>query len=176
MSDDSLPIQVNPFRLADKATKLCGSVLVKNMPRLVPSLMTDEGEVQATLDFGVDQQGIRNVKAHFETSLTLQCQRCMESFVQEITSDFVLGIVASETEAERLPDRYEPLIAVDNSLLLLEMIEEELIISLPIVPMHNDRVCKVKTPIVIADNTQATNGVKENPFKVIESLKGKKTE
>jgi uncharacterized protein len=106
------------------------------MSRLRSSLSSDEGEVRVDLSFGVDEEGIRFIKGHMETCLILECQRCLEPFSYEIIGDFMSGIVRTEKEADRLPERYDPLLVPESSLVLGEMIEDELIISLPIVPMH----------------------------------------
>jgi uncharacterized protein len=169
MSKDNLPIQVNPFRLAENATTLHGHLLVKDMPRLCSSLLTEEGEVDVKLVFGIEHK-VRFLKGFFKTALTLQCQRCMEPFLREITADFAMGLVTSEEAAKRLPEECEPLIITDESLIIPDMIEDELILSLPIVPTHAENDCRVKLPIFASDNK---DDEKESPFKVIEFLKAK---
>ena len=171
MSKDYLPLHVNPFRFAENATTLHGHMLLKNMQRLLPSLSLDAGDVEVKLEFGVDSEKFRFVKADIEAPIVLQCQRCLEPFSYTINSHFVSGLVGSEEAAQDLPDYYDPLVVADNTLILQDMIEEELIISLPIVPMHDPKDCKTRLPIIIADTSQGEDAVKENPFKVIESLK-----
>lgn len=177
MSKDNLPLQVNPIRFAENGANLRGLVLLKKMERLRPSLMGDEGQVDVTLEFGVDSQKIRYLSGHIATILKLQCQRCMEHFGYELTSDFLFGIVTNEEKVSRLPTNYDPLIVKDNNLILQDMIEEEIIINLPIVPMHEEGSCKVRLPLVIAKDPESTiDTPKENPFKIIESLKVKPKE
>jgi uncharacterized protein len=174
MSKDSLPTQVNPIRFAENASILRGTLQLKNMPLLCSSLLMDEGEVQVELTFDVDRQRIRYIQGHVETEVVLQCQRCLESFKYGIISDFMSGLVNSEEAAKALPERYDPLIVSDNQLIIKDMIEEELILSLPIVPMHDPKDCKKSLPLFVADDDTATSFTKESPFKVIESLKQKK--
>ncbi|HSW69326.1 MAG TPA: YceD family protein [Gammaproteobacteria bacterium] len=169
---DNLPLKVDPFRFSDNSLSLEGKLLIKDMPRLFPSLSSDEGEVVVNLKFGVDEEGIRNVKGHMETCLILQCQRCLESFKYEIIGDFMLAIVRTEKEAERLPERYDPLLVPDLSLILSDMVEDELIINLPIVPMHKIDNCKVKQSLESYSNDAVTE--KESPFKNLESLRSKR--
>lgn len=170
MTKEYLPLKVDPFRFADNATRLYGSLPVKNMTRLTSSLLSDEGEVQVNIDFGIDEQGLRYARGHLSTHLALQCQRCMESFNYEIIDDFLLGIVQTEEEAEELPERYDPLIATEPDLLIQDVVEDELIVSLPIVPMHSENDCKVHLPLQ-AESETASGIEKENPFKVIELLR-----
>lgn len=170
MHKDTLPLKVDPFRFADNSLSLNGTLLIKDMARLRSSLFSEEGEVIVDLMFGVDEEGIRYVKGHLRTCLILECQRCLESFKYEIMGDFMLGIVQSEKEADRLPERYDPLLVPDFSLIISEMIEDELIVSLPIVPMHRIDDCKAKQSLESYPNER------ENPFKVIESLRSRRSD
>ncbi len=171
--DNPLPLKVDPFRFADNALSLSGTLSTKDMPRLLSGLAPQEREVRVDMKFGVDEEGIRYVKGELKTSLMLECQRCLEPFNYEIISSFMLGIVHTEKEADRLPERYDPLLVPDLSLILSDMLEEELIISLPIVPMHPMDACKAKEPIEF--HSKDAIAKKENPFKVIESLRSKRS-
>lgn len=172
MLDDNLPLKVDPFRFADQSLSLSGTLLVKDMSRLHSHLSSTEGKAAVDLQFGIDQEGIRYVKGHVTTGLMLACQRCLNSFKYEIISDFLLGIVHTEKEADKLPDRYDPLLVPDLSLILSEMIEDELLINLPIVPMHSVDDCMAKQAFELYANDAVAE--KENPFKVIESLRHKR--
>lgn len=173
MPKEYLPLKVDPYRFADNATRLHGILPLKNMQRLGESLFSDKGEVEVNIQFGVDEQGIRFLKGHLTTHLALQCQRCMDPFDYEIIDDFMLGIVQSEEEADDLPERYDPLVIKGNELLIQDIIEDELIVSLPIVPMHEPNVCKVRLPYM-AKSDGMSEIEKDNPFKVIELLREKR--
>ena len=174
MSKVNLPKQVDPIRFAENAADLHGKLLVKNMPRLVDSLRAPLGDVAVDIQFGVDRQGIRHIKGQVQTTLTLECQRCLQAFPYEIASDFSYGLVSSEDEAKLLPSSYEPVLVQDGILNIQDMIEEELIVNLPIVSMHDPDDCPVKLPLQVAsDEVAAPKVAKESPFKVIESLKVK---
>jgi uncharacterized protein len=171
MSKDYLPTHVAPQRLAENAKLLRGLMLTKNMERLAPSLHETDAQVEVILQFGIDQ-GIRFLTGTVVAQLTLQCQRCMEAFVHEINGEFAYGIVDSQERAKKLPQRLDPIVVLEDNLNIQDMIEEELIINLPIVPMHCSEDCKVHLPLVVATQPGAEE-VKPNPFKVIESLKVK---
>jgi uncharacterized protein len=170
MANEYLPLKVDPFRFADNATRMHGSLPIKNMERLAPSLASDQGDIEINIQFGVDEQKLRYLHGHLSTQLILQCQRCMESFNYEIISDFKLGIVKTEEEAKELPDRYDPLLADGIEVLIQDVIEDELIVSLPIVPMHSAENCRVGLPLKAESGERVE---KENPFKVIELLRVK---
>ena len=172
MPNEYLPLKVDAVRFADNAMRLHGNLPVKNMERLCPSLASDRGSIEVSLNFGVDEQGIRFLRGHLEANLGLQCQRCMESLDYGIIGDFLLGIVGTEEEARDLPGRFDPLIIKGVDLLISDVIEDELIVSLPIVPMHELQDCKVTLPLIVESETVSMK--KENPFKVIELLRDKR--
>ena len=158
------------LRLSEHAANFHGSLLIKDMQRLAPSLYSEEGEVAVDLSLGADEEGTRFCRVQLKTEVTLQCQRCMEPFTYGIMSDFVHGVVSSETEAGALADQYEPLIVQDGLLIVQDMIEDELILKMPIVPMHADVECKVRLPLTDSSWTEVEdNG--QSPFHVLKLLK-----
>ncbi|RDI46007.1 YceD family protein [Aquicella lusitana] len=167
MPEKLIPEHIDPFRYAEQNLGLDGIVKIASMHRL-SSIVSSDGGVTVDLQFGIDEQGIRFLKGHLETKLSLQCQRCMEPFVYEIMSDFVLGIVTTLDEANALPERYEPALATDGQLALRDLIEDEIILNLPIIPRHEPEDCKVKLPLSDSGWEQEKG---ENPFRVLESLK-----
>lgn len=172
MTKAHLPQHVNPFRFAENAVTLHGTVLIKNMPRLLESLAEDEGEVNVELAFGIDDQEVHFIQGRIEGELALTCQRCMEPFKYGIMANFLFGVVETEEAAAKLPESYDPAVTEEGLLNLRDLIEEELIVSLPIVPMHIAKECQVLLPLEVG-RTDETEMKKENPFKVIESLRSK---
>jgi uncharacterized protein len=170
MSEKFIPEHIDPFRFAEQKLRLDGKLRIAEMQRLCTSVIPHEDTVAVNLQFGIDEQGITILTGHLETKLTLQCQRCMEPFSYEIMSNFVLGIVNTLDEANALPERYEPALAHEGSLALREMIEDEIILNLPIIPRHELEECKVKLPLKDSGWEQ---GKGENPFRALESLKRK---
>lgn len=170
MSEKFIPEHIDPFRFAEQSLRLDGVASINDMQRLKANVVSNNDTVAVNLQFGVDEQGITYLKGHMETKLTLQCQRCMEPFTYEIISDFILGIVNTLDEANALPERYEPALAQEGNLALRELIEDEIILNLPIIPRHEPEECKVKLPL--ADSGwEHEDG--ENPFHVLKLLKRK---
>jgi uncharacterized protein len=172
MSEENIPEKVDPFRFADNAIRLQGSLRIKDMPRLCESLHDDTGEIGVNIEFGKNEQGIRFVTGQLSGALHLQCQRCMEPLEYPVANKIWLAIVHTEEEAEKLPQGYDPVIANDDILVIRDMVEDELIVSLPVVPMHSHKDCKVTLPLII-ESEQTVEMEKENPFKVIEFLRAK---
>jgi uncharacterized protein len=171
MSEKFIPEHIDAFRYAEQSLSLDGTLKIADMPRLSTNVMASADAVAVNLKFGVDEQKITYLAGHLETKLSLQCQRCMEPFVYEIISDFVLGLVTTLDEANALPEQYEPALATEGSLALRDLIEDEIILNLPIIPRHEPEECKVKLPLVDSGWDQVRG---ENPFQILESLKHKR--
>lgn len=170
MKNLPLPQHINMLRLSEHAADFHGSLLIKEMQRLATSLYSDGGEVEVNLSLGADEDGTRFCRVKLKTEVVLQCQRCMEPFIYGIMSDFLHGVVSSEREAETLPEQYEPVIVQDGMLIVQDIIEDELILKMPIVPMHPDVECKVSLPVTDSTWSDDEKG-RESPFHVLRLLK-----
>ncbi|MDH5444653.1 MAG: YceD family protein [Gammaproteobacteria bacterium] len=168
-----LPIELDPFRMAEQGRQFSSPVRIKQFKRLLPLLESDEGNVDVELQFEVDEIGMRILRGHLKANLILQCQRCLAKMDYPLESDFHLAIIQSDGEVERLPETYEPLVVESTPMHVLDVIEDEILLSIPQVPMHGENDCiaqptKDKTELA----EQHANGeTKENPFAVLEKLK-----
>lgn len=172
-NDEKIPEKVNPYRLAEAKASLHGVVSIKELQRLCTSLADDSGDVLINTSFGIDENGVRYIKGHWETELKLQCQRCMEPFVYGIMGDFLSGVVKTEEEAAELSEVYDPVLEDEGMIVIRDVIEDELIVNLPIVPMHDPDQCKVDLSRVVSEANKGSGGDESNPFKVIEILRAK---
>jgi len=140
----ALPEIVKPDALVQAAEKLTGTVAVAHMSRLTPMLADTAAEAEVELAFGRDADHFQVIRGHVCAELTLVCQRCVQPMALSVDSDILLGLVTSEDEAQRLPERYEPLICATPTLDLRTVIEDELLLALPIVPMHPESQCTTR--------------------------------
>lgn len=183
MSDHSLPKNIDPLKYADQAKTLEGEVKLGQLPRFSDMLVSEEGLVKVKLEFGRDEQKLRIVKGQLHASVQLRCERCLEPVDQEIVSDFCLGIVLSDEDAKQLPRSYEPLLVEPDSLEINELLEEELILSLPMFAYHEE--CSgdyqaaqdgANSEFGNGQSTEASDSpAKENPFSVLADFKPKKS-
>jgi len=170
-----LPDIVKPLHLAETRQTLSGYLPLEKMPRLVPLLSTPQGIVEVELEFGVDEQKIRYAKGHLQTTLNLICQRCFRNMPLPVNAGITIGMVHTIEEADLLPESYEPLLLKEPVVSLLEMIEDELILLLPLVIRHQENECPVKQDFSTATVQDEPEQVEyQNPFAVLEQLKKSK--
>ncbi|MCW8827985.1 MAG: YceD family protein [Gammaproteobacteria bacterium] len=175
MFDERLPVHIDPLRMAETRRVLQGHVELADMVRLGESLMDHSGRVEVSLEFGIDEEGIRYMRGHLSTTVSLECQRCLDTMEFVIDNGFALGMVRNMTEAEALPSHYEPLQLDGKPLFLRDVIEDELLLALPIVARHAKQECGVKLDDADApaETGREDRGKeeKDNPFSVLAGLK-----
>jgi len=66
----------------------------------------------------------------------LVCQRCLKQFEAALESPVRVAFVGRDAEAGRVPDEYDAVTAPGGRIQLTEFVEEELLLALPLVPMH----------------------------------------
>ncbi len=170
-----LPHQVDPFQFAEQEGRLQGLTSLKNMSRLSEATAgTDEHEVFADLRFSIQASGICVLYGRVETQLRMICQRCLGLVTVEINRGLELALVRSEAEAALVQDKYEAYqVEKNDTLLIPDLIEEELLLALPFVPMHAHRAqCEQAMLQILKRNSgEQFSENDKNPFAVLKDLK-----
>lgn len=108
-----------------------------------------------------------------DTTVWLTCQRCLQPYCLPLALDRRLRFVRGEAQAEALDAESEDdVLALSRSLDLRELIEDELLLALPLVPRHE--VCPQPLPVPIAvESDELPNEAPErpNPFAALQGLK-----
>ena len=78
---------------------------------------------------------MRSHCARSTTALPLTCQRSLEVFALPVSVDARLGFIVREEDEAGLPQDYEPLLIDPAGLRPADVIEDELILALPLVPV-----------------------------------------
>ena len=158
--------RADPWRLAAQGRILAGRIALDALPRLAPSL-AGPGEVEYRLAFHLDGERRAAVSGHVATQLVVQCQRCLEPVAIPVDSRFELVFVRGLDEAARLPEPYEPALAEDGWVRPLDLVEDELLLALPPVPVHETPECSART----AEPKPGEEIQADNPFAVLAALR-----
>lgn len=141
------------------------------MPRLCGMLAGDDGEIGFELEFGRDELGMAYLDVRADAPLSVICQRSLEPFVLPVSVRSRLGLIRSEREESGLSPDCEPLLVEDDGkLVLAEVIEDELLLALPLVPVNPDSQLPEEVTSPPADES-AGEGRIDNPFAVLRELK-----
>ncbi|MAD27423.1 MAG: hypothetical protein CMK75_05280 [Pseudomonadales bacterium] len=99
------------------------------------------------------------------------CQRCLEQVVIPLDSECDVGFVETDEAAKQLPRLYEPVIVGEEPLDLISLIEDELLLALPAVPMHPQDTCQHPPGYRPETAEPEEKSEKPNPFSVLAKLK-----
>lgn len=132
-----LPERVDPRRLAITGGAVTGAVDVAKLTRLADRLATgaaEGGRATLHLQFAEDAQRRIEVGGRVAAKLALQCQRCLRPFEWTADLDLRLIAVADEEAAAGVPRDREPVVVPAGGLDPAALIEDELILALPLAP------------------------------------------
>jgi len=115
---------------------------VSGLARLAEVVCSKQGEVTARFKFGT-RAGTHCLDGYVQAELELRCERCLDPVKQHIESDFRFGLISSEDEADLLPREFEPLLVSDSGPSLVELVEDEILLSLPIVARHDEECSEI---------------------------------
>ena len=171
---------VDPYRLAEQRSVLEGEIPLRGLSRFREAVFGfEDGAVcHVKLSFDMDGERRRIVSGELKAPVNLECQRCMGVMSSVITSQFMLGLVTSDAQAQRLPKDLEPYLTDDFSMDLWSMVEDELLLALAPYPLHDRAECPASEELEAyePDRSSAEPEKKpgDNPFSVLAGLKNTK--
>jgi uncharacterized protein len=134
MSEDWSKLRdVDP--LADGRVRLDFAIPLAEFPRLRAQLASADGAATGHVSFG-REQGFAVGDVEVAARVALICQRCLEPFELALESAGRAALVADAAEADRVPGDFETTLAPGHRVSVRDLVEEELLLALPIVPRH----------------------------------------
>lgn len=172
--------RVNMQAFAQEGELYEGAHLLQNMERIrheTLGLPTDLAvHWQACGELRPASSGDDQIWLHLtaNTAVPLACQRCMGTVDVGLTVDQWYRFVATEDIAMAEDDQSEEdLLVTEPHFDLLALLEDELLMAIPLVPMHDE--CPVAPVFSAGDEVLTTahpvNDGKPNPFAVLAQLK-----
>lgn len=122
-------------KLADSRAVFDLDVALTALPNLPANFVAGGGWVKAHLEFG-REQGFAIARVELQAQLMVTCQRCLGAMPLRIHTHSPVLIVESEQEADGAPAGWETFLAPEGRLVPEALIAEELLLALPIVPLH----------------------------------------
>ncbi len=100
----------------------------------------------------------------------MQCQRCLSPVLTSVRAQQSFRFVADEATAAALDDEAEEdILVISRDFDALALVEDELILSLPLVPLHD--MCPELLPTTAVDPEFEMAAEKPHPFAVLAGLK-----
>jgi uncharacterized protein len=165
-----LPPVLDAWRMVAARRRFEGVLPLAGMTRLRDALVDAEGDCRFEMEFGRDPLDLPYVEIRAEADLPLQCQRTLERFLHPVRVHQRLGLITDEAQEAALPEGMEPiLLAPHGELDPAGLIEDELILAIPVVPIDPR-----STEVTAEWPAEGDEEQKPNPFAALAALKTQK--
>jgi uncharacterized protein len=135
---NTIPQRISASAALARGARYAGSLPLARLPRLADCAAGEGGEVQVDLTLERDAGRSPHLRGRIQATVPQQCQRCLRSFPQPLDVNLDLRLVFSEAEEVRLLRDCDPYLVLDDEVPLQQIVEDELLLALPMSP-HCDR-------------------------------------
>lgn len=156
------PLLINNLDFAKKQDEVTQKIEVKSCERLLDLLAKDQQPLKPisyTLKGSASKLHFPSLALHIEATLPVLCQRCLQAMQLPLSIDYQYVLAEDEPEAFEGDDEIDWL-EVSREMNVNELIEDELLMAIPLGPLH-EHACK---PLIQEDVE------KPNPFAVLKDF------
>jgi len=180
-------VQLSAEAIALKKVDFCapqsyrgaGFLTMADMPRLakeVSSVNPGDGfawQMETHFENSPGSESRQILDLALKGCLHLVCQRCLQDCAVNLDEKRRFVLVATESEADDYPledEEQEPLVASQH-FNLLETIEDEVLLSLPLIPKHPEGFCEPHATVFGLEDEDEGSDERENPFNILKNMK-----
>ena len=196
---ERIPKRIDYHRYTDKGVILDGlikqSELETDLPRLFEAIVKPVADIEYHLEFSIDVSSNRIMTGWLKTQVILQCQRCMQDYVQDLSCEVSTAFVKNDFETKQAEASKHEIFCVgqQNSIADIDkesttkkagtekldclnpmvLIEDELLLALPQIAKHSETGigtdCHMQFDYPMQE--QDIQQQDDNPFAILEQLK-----
>ena len=161
------PHQFDPKLMVDQNRELVGALPANGMSRLRNVALSMGPEVLVQLQFSFGLYGLPRISGKVSYALGMRCERCLDE-VKFVLEPTIQVLLKSENESvAKESEEHEFYEYSDNNLELANLIEDELLLVLPLAPKHQDiSLCNQDMVAWLALNKEPAQKV-DNPFAIL---------
>lgn len=165
---DKLRRQYQVHREVSRNGYFEGNIPLVELERLGGLLHAQSAErgdgVSVRFEFVRNEFDTPTVVGRLETTLVLECQRCLEPMEVPLALEFRVMVDADDSVLQESDQ--DSIDSDDGYVDLFALVEDELILAIPLVARHEDSKCNEHWPVA-----DAVTETRENPFAVLAQLK-----
>ncbi len=143
-----------------------GQIDVEALSRLGELLASTAATIDVQFEFQNSDYDTALVCGEVEAELEMECQRCLQALSVPLQLEFKLLVDAADDIVQE--SSLDTVYSEDGLIDIFEVVEDELILALPLVAMHENNMCNEHWQTPEKDQEPA---VRENPFSVLKDLK-----
>jgi uncharacterized protein len=156
-----------------------GFLTIDQLPRLVQEasvvLKGDgfEWDVQSHFEDSPGSEPLQTLDLGLKGRIHLICQRCMQDCAVDLAEKRRFVLLATEDLADDYPieDEEREALVASQHFNLLETIEDEILLSLPLIPKHPEGFCEPQASSFGDEGEEDTLEKSENPFNILKNMK-----
>jgi uncharacterized protein len=160
-----IPANIKLLSFAKKGLIFSQTYSVKDFPRIRELVTNVDDSVKVSLSFYIENGKIPCIEGSVELAAALDCQRCLKEVELSLKPTFKLAFIIHENQAEGLDPSFETILNADEEFSTIEFITDEVLISIPMIPMHSHECQSYK------DESPIVEQERKNPFAILEQLK-----
>ena len=162
---NSLPAQLKLFNFAKKEVSLSGQYQISDLPRISEIASNKTDKININLSFYLDNDKTPCIDGIISLDVVLVCQRCLEELPSSLKVSFNLAFVKHKRQGEELDSHYEIYVTEEDELATHDLISDEILLSIPMVPTHDyDCIKEINGQEIVEEKS-------ENPFAILKKLK-----
>ena len=156
-----------------------GFLTIDQLPRLAKEasvvLKGDgfEWDVQSHFEDSPGSEPLQTLDLGLKGRIHLICQRCLQDCAVDLAEKRRFVLLATEDLADDYPieDEEREALAASQHFNLLETIEDEILLSLPLIPKHPEGFCEPHASSFGDEGEEDVPERPENPFNILKSMK-----
>lgn len=164
---------INPWQLGINNRTLSLQLNAQQFTRAKGLIFAPFNDLSFNLQFSQNEARQVLVTGKLAGEVNLECQRCLKPVAVNLDNEFSWGLVTSDEAAANLARHLEPVYLENDQLDLFAALEDELLLSLPLVAYHQEAACQpdgyqtAEVEEVVAPTEEKPN----RPFLVLHQLK-----
>ena len=164
---------------APQSYKGAGFLNISDMPRVAEEASTvipSDGfawTVQTHFEDSPGSEPHQILELTLKGRLHLVCQSCLQDCAVDLDEKrrFILVLTDAEADAYPIEDEEQEPLVVNQHFNLLETIEDEVLLSLPLIPKHPDGFCEPHASTFGSEEGEEPSNERENPFNILKNMK-----
>ena len=138
------PVVIDNLEFAASAGTLHGTIAAENLRRVPDLIDVSENEITYSLMGLIRAEGKPLLALTISGDLHLKCQRCLDELVYKVDIDTALEIAGPKVPETDDVHEGRDQIPAQSAMDVLSLVEEEILLSLPISPRHEMGECDLQ--------------------------------
>ena len=152
------------LKLAKKNFSVIDELNIEDLPRINEIASNNSDKIKVNYSFYLENNTTPCLNGEVSINIYLTCQRCLEELLVSLNLNFSLAFVKNENQTEELSKHLEIYLFEGEELSLIDLISDEILLSIPMVPKHNSNC--------LSSFKEHNNyeQVEESPFAILKNI------